>query len=301
MSDYETSQRYRNITVGIFVLLALCSLVWLVFVFNDLPSVVTEIRSFQVSVKFPTAQGIQVDTTVQFCGYPIGRVTNISPPEPTGKDEKNRPTCYQTKCVLSIDKQYKTIPQNVDIKIMTRGLGSSYIELRVDRDREMTPYYPDKPESIYLAHGMDIQGFSGGSNEFIPENIQKKMEDLIDGITALAKNANDIIGDQANKDNLKQSMKNLTDLTAKATVAVEDFQKFMGTTNEAAEELSLAVSEIRLIAEKINSGKGTAGMFINDGRLYENLLENTDQLQVFIQDLKDLVAEYRKKGIKVKL
>ena len=56
-----------------------------------------------------------------------------------------------------------------------------------------------------------------------------------------------------------------------------------------------------MISEKINSGDGTAAKFVNDGRLYENLLENTEQLEVLIQNLKDLVAEYRAKGIKVKL
>jgi hypothetical protein len=58
---------------------------------------------------------------------------------------------------------------------------------------------------------------------------------------------------------------------------------------------------LRLILEKINNGQGTAASFINDGRLYENLLENTQEMEVLIQDLKGLVAEYRKKGIKVKI
>ena len=49
----------------------------------------------------------------------------------------------------------------------------------------------------------------------------------------------------------------------------------------------------------LTSSKGS--MLVNDGRLYESLLDNTEQLEILIQDLKEFAAEYRAKGIKVKL
>ena len=81
MSDYETTQRKRNITVGIFVLIAVCAFVWLIFKFGDLPTAVSRFRSFQVFVQFPTAPGVQKDTPVRFCGYQIGRVTDVMAPQ----------------------------------------------------------------------------------------------------------------------------------------------------------------------------------------------------------------------------
>ncbi len=59
MSDYETIQRRRNIIVGIFVIVAVCVLVWLIFKFGDLPTTVSKISSFDVLVQFPTAPGVQ--------------------------------------------------------------------------------------------------------------------------------------------------------------------------------------------------------------------------------------------------
>ena len=35
MSDYETTQRKRNIIVGLFVLIAVCALIWLIFKFGE--------------------------------------------------------------------------------------------------------------------------------------------------------------------------------------------------------------------------------------------------------------------------
>jgi len=279
VSDYETTQRWRNITVGVFVIIALCAVVWLIFMFQDLPGKITEIRSFQIFVKFPTAQGVQKDTSVRFCGYQIGRVTNIMPPE-RRYDDRTKKTYHQTMCVLSIEKKYKNIPSNVDVKVMTRGLGSSYIELNVDPDKEEKPLDPNRPETVYLVDGMELQGSTGMTSEFFPEESQKKLDDLITGIESLVGNANDIIGDEKNKQNIQKTLDNLSEVTAKAADALEDLNRFTGTANEAAEELTETIRQLRM---------------------YENLLENTEQLEVLIQNLRDFVAEYRAKGIKVKL
>jgi len=300
VSDYETTQRWRNITVGVFVIIALCALVWLIFMFQDLPGALTEIRSFQVFAKFPTAQGVQSDTPVRFCGYQIGRVTDVMPPEPRF-DNRSGQTYYQTMCVLSIEKSYKNIPSNVDIKVITRGLGSSYIELNVNPDRPLEPADPNRPETVYLVNGMELQGSTGMASEFFPEESQKKLDDLMTGLDTLMRNANDIVGNEQNKQNIQKTLDNLSEVTAKAADVLEDLKQFSGTANETAEELTETIRQLRMIAEKINSGDGTAAKFVNDGRLYENLLENTEQLDMLIQNLKDFAAEYRAKGIKVKL
>ncbi|GAG42342.1 unnamed protein product, partial [marine sediment metagenome] len=81
MSDYETTQKRRNITVGIFVVAAVCFLVWLIFMFGDLPVFVSRWKSYKVAVQFSTAPGVQENTPVRFCGYHIGRVTEMKKPK----------------------------------------------------------------------------------------------------------------------------------------------------------------------------------------------------------------------------
>jgi phospholipid/cholesterol/gamma-HCH transport system substrate-binding protein len=296
VSDYESAQRWRNITVGVFVIIALCALVWLIFMFQDLPGVVTEIGSYQIFVKFPSAQGVQSDTPVRFCGYQIGRVTNVMPPEPR-LDDRTGETYHQVMCVLSIDDTYKNIPSTVDIKVITRGLGSSYIEIETDpEDLE-----PNRPGATYLTNKMVLQGSTGVANEFFPKETQQKLQDVINGIDNLVRNANDILGDQGNKDNIKKSLENLSEVTAKASDTLDYLNEFSSSANEITEELSVTLRHLRMITEKIDTGDGTAGRFVNDGRLYENLLENTEQLDKLLQNLRDLVAEFRADGIKVKL
>jgi hypothetical protein len=70
---------------------------------------------------------------------------------------------------------------------------------------------------------------------------------------------------------------------------------------EASGELSKTASELRVLLETVNRGEGSAARFVNDGKLYENLLENTERLQMFLEELESFVAEAREKGVPLKL
>ncbi len=291
MSDYETTQARRSIIVGVFVIVAMCALVWLVFKFGDLPTSVSKLRSFQVFVQFPTAQGVQKDTPVRLSGYQIGRVTEVMAPE-RRRDLKTGLEYHQTLVVLSIDKRHVNIPADVEVKLMTRGLGSSYIELTVD---------PNSQETEYLADGMLLQGSTGMTSEFFPEESQEKLDKLADDLGTLVNSANSILGDEKNRENIKTSLTNLSDASKQATQTLKELQEFLTAGTDASEELSKALAELRLILEKVNSGQGTAARFINDGRLYENLLENTQQMQVLLEELRAFMAKSRDKGLPIKI
>lgn len=294
MSDYESGQRMRNIVVGIFVVAALGALVWLIFKFGDLPTTVSRLRSFEVYVQFPTAPGVQKETPVRFCGYPIGRVTKVMAPA-IYEDLNTGLEYHQTKVIISIEKRYVNIPSNVEVKLMTRGFGSSYIELKAPLPD------PNHPVSEFLAKGSSLQGSTGTTSEFFPEESQEKLEKLVDGLAALINNANDIIGDTDNKENIKMSLSNLVEVSERAEGALEEFEKFFAAAIETSEELSKATAHLRVILGKVNEGQGTAAMLVNDGRLYENLLENTQQMKVLLEELEAFMAKSREKGVPIKL
>ena len=197
MSDFEKRQKRHNMIVGSFVVIGISALIWLIFKFGDLPGFVTEMNSFEVYVQFPTAPGVQRDTPVRFTGYQIGRVTRVQAPQVRKelyKGEETGREYYQTVVVLSIDKEYQTIPSNVEVKMMMRGLGSSYIELTQDPDLPLEPLIPDDPNTVFLYQGVFLQGSTGMTSEFFPEESQEKLSELIDGLKAFIDNANIIVG-----------------------------------------------------------------------------------------------------------
>lgn len=300
MSDYETTQRTRNIIVGVFVIMAMCALVWLIYKFGDLPTSISKIGSFQVFVQFPTAQGVQEDTPVRFCGYQIGRVTSVMAPERL-KDLNTGLEYHQTKVVLRIDKRYVNVPSNVEVKLMTRGLGSSYIELKVDPALPLKPLDPNRPETSFLVDKILLQGSAGMTSEFFPAESQEKLDKLVDGLCSLIENTNEIIGDPNNKANLKTTLANMSEMSKQSIETLKGFEKFFASATDTSEELSKATVELRQILEKINEGKGTAAQLVSDGRLYESLLENTQQMQVLLQEITAFIAKSRDKGLPIKL
>ena len=350
MSDYETTQKRHNIIVGLFVILGICAFVWLILKFGDLPGIVTKLDSFEVFVQFPTATGVQKDTPVRFCGYQIGRVTNLMAPE-IRKDMVNGLEYYQTVVILSIDKRYVTIPSCVEVKLMTRGLGSSYIELKQYPGIPVVPLDPNRPETKYLLDRIWLQGSTGMTSEFFPEESQQKLDGLIESLGNLISNANDIMGDKDSKENIMKTLANFAQASKQAKDTLEEFEKLAaaGTTTlenadskvedvvaavvdtseeirkftaagtstlksvddrteklitamvDTSENLSGVMVELKLVLEKVNNGQGSAAKLLNDGNFYENLLENTEQLQLLLEEMKSFIAEWRDKKIEVKL
>lgn len=303
MMDYAAQQRRRNLIVGGFVLIALCAFFWMLMVFGDLPVFVGKMRSYEILIEFPNAQGIGRDTPIQYCGYQIGRVLKVSPPVLV-TDPEGRPTGHVIKVVCLIDQQYQDIPWNVDVKLMRRGLGSSYIEFIWDPEKPLVPKYPDNPRSVYLMDQMVLSGTSGASSEFFPPEVEKKLENLVDAISALATNTNRIIGDADNQANIRKTLAAVSEATAQARDTLKSVQQFTNVGTEqlvrVADKLDLALTEFERVFAQINAGEGTAGRLVTDDRLYENLVDSTLELQMALEQIKKWAAEARDRGIRIK-
>jgi len=302
VSDYNTLQRKRNIIVGGFVIIAIAAMLWLVAIFGELPVAATKLRSYNVVVQFPSASGIQGKTPVYYCGYQIGKVISVQAPQLiTGSDGKRS---HQIIVGLAIDKKYKTIPMNVEFKVMKRSMGSSFVEL-VDPD---VPLGADVGEKDLFLHGEiqeRFQGTVGSTNEFIPKNVQKKLEVLVVKISSLAASINKIVGDEENQENIKTTLANFTAVTEEAAVALKSVTEFTdaGTEviTETSESLNKTLKEVNTLIRTVNEGDGTVTRLLNDGRLYENLLESSEELKLALEQFKMFAAEAQEKGLKIKL
>jgi phospholipid/cholesterol/gamma-HCH transport system substrate-binding protein len=297
--------------VGVFVIIAVIVFFWLIFKFGDLPILVSEIKSYEIHIQFPSAPGVQKDTPVRFCGYQIGRVIEVKPPERM-KDLETQQFYHQTLVLANIDNQFKNIPADVEVKLMTRGLGSSYIEMKV-------PPKDISQDKKFLSEGSLIQGSTGVTSEFFPEESQRKLDELLTGVSSFIDNANSIIGDDENKANLKAAMANIADASKQATAVMQQLQETAAAGKTAlqnidarmerltnslvstSDKLGEVMDHLESVLDKINNGEGTAGKLVNDGRLYEQLLEDSRQLELVIKDLKAFVEQSREKGLPIKL
>jgi phospholipid/cholesterol/gamma-HCH transport system substrate-binding protein len=146
-------------------------------------------------------------------------------------------------------------------------------------------------------------------------------------------NLNVIIGDVENQRNLKEGLANFSTLAKEMRVAVKETQSFAaeavklvdqtsqtvgaidtaareinanfqqvgGRIQAAADELAVALKHLDEIFVKISTGEGTAGRVLNDPRLYESLADAGANLNLAIREFRQLLAEWAKQGMKVKL
>lgn len=300
MADFQAKQRRQNIIVGLFVVVGFTLFVLMLMVFRDLPLFVSRFNSFQVLVYFPEAPGIQKDTPVRFCGVQVGRVLNISDPQ-TVVSDRGRKT-HKVGVTISVDEQYIDIPSTIDVVIIKRSLGTSHIEFQDLATEEPTEFLADK---------MVLNGIVGTASEFFPPDVQQKLENLVDSITALSDNTNKIVGDAENQEHLKNTFANVETVTAQAAETLKSIQAFSDTGTEqvdilgkriadVAEQLEGALSDMRQVIAKIDDGQGTAGKLVNDARLYENLLESSQELQMALDQIKQWAGEARDNGIRIK-
>lgn len=325
MTDYETLQSRRNRIVGVFIIVSFLAFWWLVFKFGDLPTAVTKIRSFDVYVQFPSAAGVEKGTPVRFCGYQIGRVTRVDPPAPLPMITAEGPTgpvIHQVLVVLSIERRYSTIPVTSTIRLVTRGLGSSYIEIQASS--------VDVNQPVFLTDGSRAQGLVGTVSDILPEQAQAKLESLATEISALASSARAVIGDPNTQANLRQTIANIAAASRQLPATMDRVQLVLDQISQAARQyealaadarqamtnlddrtdrlansfvqasnhLAMAGQQLEQILAKVNQGQGSVGRLIVDPRLYEELLETTDQFQALADQVSSILTTLQQKGLR---
>jgi len=65
--------------------------------------------------------------------------------------------------------------------------------------------------------------------------------------------------------------------------------------------LSLVLSSMQRIVAKIEAGEGSAGMLVNDARLYRELLDSAEQTTRLMEEIRLLVEKWQAEGIEMKL
>ena len=162
-----------------------------------------------------------------------------------------------------------------------------------------------------------------------PAGLKGAIENLNRTLTGLSA----IVGDPRNQSNIKVSLSNLAKATAQATDAMDALKDFAveargaaaqvtqtvksvtdtaniagkrfdaaaGKLINSADRLSALLTTLNKAAGKIESGEGSAGKFINDPKLYNNLIEVSDQMTQLLKEFRQLVKKWKASGLEIKL
>jgi phospholipid/cholesterol/gamma-HCH transport system substrate-binding protein len=276
------SENKRNILVGIFVLAGLAALGWLIVRFGDLPTLVSRYDAHEVLIYFPEAPGIQENTSVFFCGYPVGKVLKVNPPALLSDLDDPEKEYYQIVVEIAVSTDYQ-VPKNVVPKVFRRGLGVGYVEFVLE---------DETPSNQLLSQGDTFKGRISEASEFISEKTQAKLDELIGSLADLSKilkgqltptppeavddstreqkisanittaimrlddvlkNLNDIVGDVENKNNIKKGLAEFTQLVTDMQQTVKDAQVLAGDARGLIAKSSDTVGHVDKVAMDLNA------------------------------------------------
>jgi ABC-type transporter Mla subunit MlaD len=129
----------------------------------------------------------------------------------------------------------------------------------------------------------------------------------------------EIAGDQKLRDDLRASLANIraaTENTDRLSKKLETVVDDAGTTvkstqahiddlarqmSDRLEQASKILASFQSISAKIDNGKGTAGLLVNDPKLYAGLVDTVQQLNLTIKDLQRLAQQWEQEGVSFKL
>ncbi len=133
------------------------------------------------------------------------------------------------------------------------------------------------------------------------KNSQSALKNTIANIDSITAGFNNSLGSDGN---LKRSLDNLAEITSSLKSRSGELSSMLENLSVLSD--SLAKSEIKStiyntnktveetteILEKINSGKGTLGMLINNDTLYNNLKKASENLDILLKDLREHPKRY---------
>ncbi len=245
-----------EIKVGLFVLLALGTLSYLVFRSGDFYMK----PGFTVRFVFSFVQGLDAGTPVKLAGVTVGEVKEIHVVRnPKGETQVE---------VGAWIAQGVYIESDARAVIKTLGmLGEKYIEI-----------IPGTPNDKMIGNGSTLIGKS----PFAIEDIAEGTRQLITQLQSVSENINGVVSDPEFKSAVKGTFVNADKTFSEASVVVSNFTK-------ASEDLKDAAKSASIVLGRLRDGEGTVGRLFKNDQIAKDL-------EAFTADIKANPWKLLKKG-----
>ena len=149
----------------------------------------------------------------------------------------------------------------------------------------------DKIEGLLTSADSLFAGISNVMNYETQNNLKMTLEGLastIENVNVLSSNINDILN--ANEKGLKSTINNLSKVSGNLNKITDSLKQMpLSSIVKNFEDTSL---QLKRIIERLNSGEGSAGMILNDNKLYDNLVNSSEALEALLSDLKSHPKKY---------
>jgi phospholipid/cholesterol/gamma-HCH transport system substrate-binding protein len=320
----------KNIAVGVTMVGALLILGFMILLFGEAP-----VRLFmpaQVRVTFlaDSAEGISNGSPIFYRGVNIGQVRAVTLPA-DGSGVRIDGT-VQTSAPVPANVEGVTrstlIGGSSSLNLETVGAphgrlaDGATVRLRAGGNNVLPPQFAELALQLTdLTKRLQVTAEDWNKSKVIDkvasavESTQKTFEKVGQTAEELRK----LLADDKMRGDLKATLDNFRTVSENAKVIGKNLEKLSADasttitrTNANIDDLSKQLGgrldqlagvfdKLNSVVGKIDKGEGTASKLINDPKLYESLVDTSQELNLTVKDLRRLVEQWEQEGVSFKL
>jgi phospholipid/cholesterol/gamma-HCH transport system substrate-binding protein len=307
--------RRRNVLVGLVVLVGLGSVVWMVLLFAGRLANIFSTPGLHITITADRADGVSDGSTIYYLGTEVGRVERIY----RGSDNRS------VVIIADVNKE-PPLPGNVHAVIKTSSaLGSaSQISLEFNDGKPSQNPLQDQAaiSGSYVGSGLIPPEFQQLAEDMKKQNLIPHLDETVVSIKEQSEKAGQLlgsmqqlIGDEKTRDEIHTAVTNIHAASESAARVGANLEKFsanletitvktdqtMSDVRVAAGKIGTVLDHIDSVTAKVDQGKGTAGMLVNDPKLYQGLVDTTKELNATVADLQRVIQQWEQEGVTIKL
>jgi phospholipid/cholesterol/gamma-HCH transport system substrate-binding protein len=304
------NSKQRNVLVGLVVMLALGMLTFMLLLFAGRATALFVTRGVPITLDADRADGLNEGAPILFRGVIVGQVTRIR------RSENNE------QVILSAEVDTTPpLPGNLTAQIKTAGALSTGAEITLEQTGDGSNAATLAPQAVipatYVGFTLLPPELTDLANQIRRDNLVAHLDQSVIAIGTQVAKAGKVldsmqafIGDPKMRENVQISIANirrfsdnLQTLETNANGTIVDMHATVNRTSGHIDDLSrnldgsvqklgAVLDQFQTAAAKINNGQGTAGLLINDPRLYNSLADTSKELDQTIADLQRLVQQW---------
>jgi len=290
MPSSKQSVSFRQLRVGVFVLVTIVILIFLVL--NASGDINPFTRKLHLKSRFVDANGLRDGSEVRLAGVKVGKVERITLLPPS--DVPNAP---RVEALLTIDSTIDGQPASQRIRSdSTAQQGSPSLlgnEMLINITPGTAAGSPVQEGAILPSSSSNTVNDFATSGTDLAQRLSK-LSDEISGIVKDVKNGKGTVGrlfnDEALYNNLNATIRETEDVMTQVRSGNGSAGRFINDPalyNNAA-DITL---QLKAIAADLRAGRGTAGKLLTDDELYVRINRTADRLDKAVDQVNGIITD----------
>ena len=290
MPSSKQSVSFRQLRVGIFVLVTIIILIFLVL--NASGDINPFSRKLHLKSRFVDANGLRDGSEVRLAGVRVGKVERITLLPPS--DVPNAP---RVEALLTIDSTIDGQPASQRIRSdSTAQQGSPSLlgnEMLINITPGTAAGSPVQEGAILPSSSSNTVNDFATSGTDLAQRLSK-LSDEISGIVKDVKNGKGTVGrlfnDEALYNNLNATIRETEDVMTQVRSGNGSAGRFINDPALYNNANEIAVS-MKAIAADLRAGRGTAGRLLTDDELYVRINRTADRLDKAVDQVNGIITD----------